>query len=171
MYKQKLDINVDSEYNKNKSFCSSKTSLNFEEERISKEINNIKEKSIIRYSILNQKKKDKNLKALMPKLMNIISFINNINNQINISSIESSSTVNINNHNNLDVNHNNFYFNQKINKLIYSSINNLRKNEHILELNNIDNINKDKDENDSENNKSIFQNNNNIYENNENEYK
>ena len=69
------------------------------------------------------------LNDLIPKLMNTISFLIDSNEQINISTIESSSTI-LNNQNNFDDNENNCdnIYNSKINNIIYSSINNLKNN-------------------------------------------
>ena len=92
--------------------------------------------------IIYNLKGNKKLNSLIPKITGLIPFINSFANGNNISSIDQLSTINLNNKNN-DINEDYCQYNKNVNKIMYLSLNNLKKGDNNqIKINNKDNESK-----------------------------
>ena len=92
--------------------------------------------------IIHNLKGNKNLNNLIPKISELIPFINSFANGNNISSIDSLSNINLN-HKNNKINEDYEHYNKNINKIMYLSLSNLKKgNNNQIKIKNKENENK-----------------------------
>ena len=95
--------------------------------------------------IIHNLKGNKKLNTLIPKITGLIPFINSFANGNNISSIDNLSTINLDNKNN-NINDDYEHYNKNINKIMYLSLNNLKKGDsNQIKINNKENESKEFD--------------------------
>ena len=149
MKNQIFNFERDSDSNELKSFNSSKyfDDLYLEDKNTIK--NQGLQQPLSKYQLQYQSNKNINFKKsnLIPNILNLVSFLNNINNSINILSIESLSSISSNNIKSIGFNDKiGNISDDKINYIMYSSLNDLKKDK-MNNLNDIDDFNKQSQKN------------------------